>query len=155
MFRYLLKKRSVISSRLKTVAFFVSIFGFVFLGIFTLSPLSYAQTGSTYWNVERDASNNLKFYLTGTGSGTSAANPAFTVTAAGATQFASIANSGPYTNDWFRVNGNNGIYWSSWGGGWNMQDATYIRSYGNKQVLAPAYVDRLYRDWETDRKSVV
>ena len=36
--------------------------------------------------------------------------------------------------DWFRVNGSNGIYWDSYGGGWNMQDSTYMRCYGNKII---------------------
>jgi len=42
--------------------------------------------------------------------------------------------AGPYTNDWFRVNGSGGIVWQSYGGGWYMQDTTWIRSYGSKPV---------------------
>jgi hypothetical protein len=37
-----------------------------------------------------------------------------------------------YSNGWFRVNGNQGLYFQSWGGGFNMTDATWIRTYGNK-----------------------
>lgn len=33
---------------------------------------------------------------------------------------------------WFRVSGNQGIYWESWGGGFYMIDATWIRTYNNK-----------------------
>ena len=45
------------------------------------------------------------------------------------------ANNGfKVTGDWFRVNGNNGIYWDNHGGGWNMQDSTYVRCYGNKII---------------------
>ncbi len=51
-------------------------------------------------------------------------------TVTGATTF----NAGPYTNDWFRVNGSGGIVWQSYGGGWYMQDTTWIRSYGSKPV---------------------
>ena len=36
--------------------------------------------------------------------------------------------------DWLRVDGSNGIYFQSHGGGWYMSDATWIRSYGNKNV---------------------
>ena len=36
--------------------------------------------------------------------------------------------------DWFRVNGNSGIYWDNHGGGWNMEDSTYMRCYGNKLI---------------------
>ena len=36
--------------------------------------------------------------------------------------------------DWLRVNGVNGIYFESYGGGWNMTDSTWIRSYGTKKL---------------------
>jgi len=36
--------------------------------------------------------------------------------------------------DWLRVDGNQGIYFESWGGGWFMQDSTYIRAYQNKTI---------------------
>ncbi len=41
-----------------------------------------------------------------------------------------------YVNGWFRANNQGGIYWQTYGGGWNMQDATWIRTYGNKGILA-------------------
>jgi hypothetical protein len=36
--------------------------------------------------------------------------------------------------DWLRVNGTNGIYFESYGGGWFMQDTTYVRVYNNKRI---------------------
>ena len=33
---------------------------------------------------------------------------------------------------WFRVSGNQGLYFQSWGGGFYMTDGTWIRTYGNK-----------------------
>ena len=39
-----------------------------------------------------------------------------------------------YANDWFRVNGSDGIYWQDYGGGWRMEDTTYLRVYGSKMV---------------------
>jgi len=36
--------------------------------------------------------------------------------------------------DWLRVNSNNGIYFQSHGGGWFMQDSTYVRVYNNKRI---------------------
>jgi hypothetical protein len=36
---------------------------------------------------------------------------------------------------WLRVSGNQGLYFESWGGGWYMSDATYMRTYNNKAVL--------------------
>jgi hypothetical protein len=35
---------------------------------------------------------------------------------------------------WFRVSGNQGIYWESWGGGFYMSDATWIRGYNGKNL---------------------
>ena len=36
--------------------------------------------------------------------------------------------------DWLRVNGNNGIYFESHGGGWNMTDSTWVRLYNSKSL---------------------
>lgn len=38
------------------------------------------------------------------------------------------------SGNWIRSQGSSGLYFESWGGGWNMQDSTYIRAYGGKQV---------------------
>ena len=40
-----------------------------------------------------------------------------------------------YTNDWYRANGDGGIHWQKYGGGWFMQDSTWIRAYGNKSIF--------------------
>ena len=39
-----------------------------------------------------------------------------------------------YTNNWFRSRGNTGWYSESYGGGWYIEDTTWIRAYGNKNV---------------------
>ena len=41
-----------------------------------------------------------------------------------------------YTDNWFRSEGNTGWYSQTYGGGWYMQDASYIRTYGSKAVHA-------------------
>jgi hypothetical protein len=41
-----------------------------------------------------------------------------------------------HTNNWFRVNNAGGIYWQQFGGGWNMEDTTWLRTYGAKPILA-------------------
>jgi len=38
------------------------------------------------------------------------------------------------TGDWFRIDGNGGIYWQSHGGGWHMTDGSWIRAYNGKNV---------------------
>jgi hypothetical protein len=49
-----------------------------------------------------------------------------------------IYNNGElYLDGWVRPQGNRGIYFQSYGGGWFMQDSTWIRSYGSK----PVYMD--------------
>jgi hypothetical protein len=40
-----------------------------------------------------------------------------------------------YANDWFRVNGADGIYWQSYGGGFQMTDTTWVRVYNNKAFV--------------------
>ncbi|MEO5969666.1 MAG: tail fiber domain-containing protein [Bdellovibrionia bacterium] len=47
--------------------------------------------------------------------------------------------SGPYSNDWFRINGSTpgaprGIHWQDWGGGWTMTDANWVRSFQDKGI---------------------
>jgi hypothetical protein len=37
--------------------------------------------------------------------------------------------------DWVRVNGVNGLYFESYGGGWNMTDSTFIRVYGTAKTV--------------------
>ena len=39
-----------------------------------------------------------------------------------------------YANDWFRVNGADGIYWQSYGGGLQMTDTTWVRVYNSKKL---------------------
>ena len=39
-----------------------------------------------------------------------------------------------YANDWFRVNGSDGIYWQDYGGGWTMTDSTWMRIYNDKKL---------------------
>ncbi|MCA0366632.1 MAG: tail fiber domain-containing protein [Proteobacteria bacterium] len=49
------------------------------------------------------------------------------------------------TNRWFRVRQNNdgtqaGIYWETWGGGWFMQDASWMRVYQDKNIVTGGQV---------------
>ena len=46
--------------------------------------------------------------------------------------------------DWLRVNGNAGIYFESYGGGWRMTDSTYIRNYNSKMLLIEGSGARIY-----------
>lgn len=39
-----------------------------------------------------------------------------------------------YAVNWFRVDGGGGLYWSAYGGGWYMQDATWIRGYNGRSL---------------------
>ncbi|WP_433949992.1 tail fiber domain-containing protein [Brevundimonas bullata] len=36
---------------------------------------------------------------------------------------------------WFRVRGSAGVYWEAHGGGWTMVDGTWLRSYGDKNIV--------------------
>jgi len=48
--------------------------------------------------------------------------------------------SDSYVQNWFRPRGTGGIHWDNYGGGWNMQDTTWLRVYGNKWILSYAGV---------------
>lgn len=41
---------------------------------------------------------------------------------------------------WFRVTGNSGIYWETWGGGWNMVDGSWLRAYNDKNIVTGGQV---------------
>ena len=57
-----------------------------------------------------------------------------------------------FANDWFRVNGSDGIYWQTHGGGWQMTDSTWMRAYNSKalyvanQIAATGNVTAYYSD---------
>jgi hypothetical protein len=36
--------------------------------------------------------------------------------------------------DWLRIQGSNGVYWENYGGGWYMQDTTWVRVYNGKSL---------------------
>jgi len=41
-----------------------------------------------------------------------------------------------YANDWFRAESTSGLYFQSYGGGWNMTDTSWIRAYNGKAIYA-------------------
>lgn len=55
-------------------------------------------------------------------------------------------NTGVQFNGWVRPRGNNGLYFQDWGGGWHMEDGTWIRAYNGKSIytksdiLADGYI---------------
>ncbi|MEK9728216.1 MAG: tail fiber domain-containing protein, partial [Candidatus Margulisiibacteriota bacterium] len=42
--------------------------------------------------------------------------------------------------DWVRVDGINGIYFQSYGGGWHMQDTSYLRAFGGKHIYTSGQI---------------
>ena len=48
--------------------------------------------------------------------------------------------SSVYVDNWFRARNNVGLYFENWGGGWNMTDGTWIRSYGGKSIYCDAQI---------------
>lgn len=41
---------------------------------------------------------------------------------------------------WFRVRGSTGIYWENWGGGWFMNDSSWLRAYNDKNIVTGGQV---------------
>ena len=58
------------------------------------------------------------------------------------------------TGDWYRINGNGGLYFQNWGGGWHMTDATWIRSYGSKRVYSNSII-RADGGFQVDGNTVI
>ncbi len=52
-----------------------------------------------------------------------------------------VANGAVYASNWLRTYGNTGWYSQSYGGGWYMQDSTWIRAYNNKSVYTAGTVE--------------
>ena len=44
------------------------------------------------------------------------------------------------SNAWIRKQGNNGIHWETWGGGWYMDEPDWVKSYNNKGILTNGQV---------------
>ena len=60
----------------------------------------------------------------------------------GATTFpVSVTAPAFYSNDWFRARGNSGFYFQDHGGGWNMTDSDWIRTFGGKNL----YCDKIIK----------
>ena len=60
------------------------------------------------------------------------------LTVAGNTTVNGELYSGP--NAWIRKQGNSGIYWETYAGGWNMTDTSWIRSYNDKGIYTGGQV---------------
>lgn len=45
-----------------------------------------------------------------------------------------------YANNWFRAQGNTGLYFQDYGGGWYMTDSTWVRAYNSKPVYSPGEI---------------
>lgn len=92
--------------------------------------------GATHWVRPQDANGNMHL-LANTGAIYLGA-PAIKMEAPnGGGAYLTVNESGvsmEAANGWFRANGNNGFYFQSWGGGWYMQDATWVRLYNGKSL---------------------
>lgn len=53
-------------------------------------------------------------------------------------------------SNWFRAQGQTGLYFADYGGGWNMTDTTYVRAYNGKQCAAGDFVISSDRRLKTD-----
>ncbi len=53
--------------------------------------------------------------------------------------------------DWLRINGRNGIYFESYGGGWHMSDTSWLRAYAGKSIYTTGVLRADNGIWVDDR----
>lgn len=84
---------------------------------------------SANYVIKSDGTNGTcsQIFDNGTNVGVGNASPGYKLHVSGDV----YANGG-----WFRVSGNNGLYWESWGPGWYVQDGTWLRTYNNASIWA-------------------
>ena len=56
-------------------------------------------------------------------------------------------------NGWFYANGATGIYWATYGGGWFMQDTSWVRSYSDKGILTGGTMQAATFNTTSDRNT--
>lgn len=95
------------------------------------------QSGQPSWLWGSNDGNNFYVWNPSNFSVSNAANLGGVPASSYVTNGSSPTFGDVYVNNWYRVNGSGGIYWQSYGGGWFMEDSTWIRSYGSK----PVYMD--------------
>jgi hypothetical protein len=94
------------------------------LGSHTLTLANLGYTGAT--NANYITNNNQ--LTNGAGYTTFTANQSLNTGS-------NVTHNQIYANDWFRVNGSDGLYWQSYDGGFQMTDSTWVRVYGSKAFL--------------------
>jgi len=89
------------------------------------------NTGTGDWGLDFYTGNASRLYIKNSGSvGVGTTTPGYKLHVTGDI----YANGG-----WVRVSGTNGLYFESYGGGWQMTDANWIRAYGSKAVYISGF----------------
>ena len=101
-----------------------------------------AQCITTNGNLHLDSGVGQAMYLNGYNAG-------FANAGGGVNSYGTFTNNGSivatvnvtaqnasYSSNWFRSYGNGGLYFESWGGGWAMEDSTWVRCYNGKAIYA-------------------
>lgn len=68
------------------------------------------------------------------------------------TNHATFGGSIYLNSEWYRVHGNTGMYWETWGGGWFMSDSSWMRTYNGKGVYTPGQIRGGTVVGESDRR---
>ncbi len=55
--------------------------------------------------------------------------------------------SSVYANNWFRPQGNTGVYWQDWGRGFYMSDGTWVRTYNAGSFYSDQTIQGRYVNW--------
>ncbi len=87
--------------------------------------LDLVNTDGSTWAMDT-YNNDLRFFRSGA--------TRLTISSAGLAVAGVVNATGRVTATDFNLSGNNSYFFSTWGGGWNMSDTTWIRSTGDKSV---------------------
>lgn len=117
--------------------------GYLLLGNLIGDPLIYLRSNDNAGTVNIGAGGSNTFVVAN-GSAVCYGNLGATGSIGGsylAAGLTGVTDAGSVSaTNWFRPTGDTGIYFQSWGGGWHMSDATWIRAYNGKNVYMPAVV---------------
>lgn len=86
------------------------------------------------WNSLRPLTINMGSGVVTLANGANIGGGGLTITSGSLVSVGNIDAPEILATNWFRAKGSGGLYWEAYGGGWNMSDTVWVRSYNGKNV---------------------